>query len=263
MKREEIDQLDVVAHNSKAWDQEVKRLSPWTKPMSPEEIKEAKAGNWKLFLTPKKAVPRNWLGVIEGSDILCLAGSGGQQGSLLATLGASVTVYDASPAQLEQDRMVARREQFPILTIQGDIANLSELADESYDLIVHPCSNCFVRDIQPVWDECFRVLRHGGVLLSGFLNPIFYASDRDAQERGEFVIKHSVPYSDLKDLPEDRLVNQIEKNETIEFGHSLESQIGGQIKAGFVITGFFEDYWGVEKLDQFLPQFCATRALKQ
>lgn len=32
----------------------------------------------------------------------------------------------------------------------------------------------------PVWTECFRVLRPGGVLLAGFMNPLFYLFDHDA-----------------------------------------------------------------------------------
>ena len=40
------------------------------------------------------------------------------------------------------------------------------------DLIVHPASNLFAAYIHPIWRECFRVLRPGGRLMSGFLNPI-------------------------------------------------------------------------------------------
>lgn len=65
--------------------------------------------------------------------------------------GAQVTVFDNSPAQLEQDRLVAERENLSIELIQGDMADLSALKSESFDLIFHPCSNCFVPNIEPVW----------------------------------------------------------------------------------------------------------------
>jgi hypothetical protein len=52
-------------------------------------------------------------------------------------------------------------------------------------------------------------------------------------------------------------------NEALEFGHSLTEQIGGQLDAGFTITSMFEDSWGGEnKMDEFLPAFIATRAVK-
>ena len=46
-----------------------------------------------------------------------------------------------------------------------------------------------------------------------------------------------------------------------EFGHTLTDQIQGQIEAGFVIAGFYEDQ-GEELLDKFTDIFIATRALK-
>ena len=48
----------------------------------------------------------------------------------------------------------------------------------------------------------------------------------------------------------------------IEFGHTLEDQIGGQTDAGFMITGFYEDGWPDAKLSEYLPAFIATCAVK-
>ena len=46
------------------------------------------------------------------------------------------------------------------------------------------------------------------------------------------------------------------------FGHTLEDQIGGQLDAGFVLTGLFEDRDTDHPLAKFLPAFLATRAVK-
>ena len=56
----------------------------------------------------------------------------------------------------------------------------------------------------------------------------------------------------------------IEEGEPLCFGHSLQDQIGGQILAGFSITGFYEDYWkdDSEPLDRYIASFIATRATK-
>jgi hypothetical protein len=49
-----------------------------------------------------------------------------------------------------------------------------------------------------------------------------------------------------------------------EFGHSLETQVGGQVAAGFAITGLYEDWWSDEAtlLNRFMPTSIATRAIK-
>jgi SAM-dependent methyltransferase len=154
--------MNIREYNQAAWDQEVKRGNKWTLPVSPEVIANARKGNWHILLTPAKPVPGEWFPRIEGSDILCLASGGGQQGPILAAAGAKVTVLDNSPMQLQQDHLVAERESLNIRTIEGDMADLSMFNDESFDLIVHPVSNNFVPDVRSVWTEAFRVLQKGG-----------------------------------------------------------------------------------------------------
>ena len=194
-----------------------------------------------MVLTPNKPVPRDWFGEVAGRDILCLASGGGQQGPILAAAGARVVVFDASPRQLAQDEAVARRDGLSIVTQQGFMHDLSAFADGRFDLIFHPVSNAYAPDIAPVWRECFRVLKPGGALLAGFMNPIVYIFDADAQERGELVVRFPLPYADIVDLPPDALQRIIERDHTVEFSHTLEAQIGGQLQAGFVLTHMFED----------------------
>jgi SAM-dependent methyltransferase len=78
-------------------------------------------------------------------------------------------------------------------TVEGDMANLSMFADTAFDLIVHPCSNCFVPDVRPVWRECFRVLRPGGILLVGFTNAVRYIFDDERMVSGSLEVRHSIP----------------------------------------------------------------------
>ncbi|WP_256972878.1 hypothetical protein [Clostridium botulinum] len=47
-------------------------------------------------------------------------------------------------------------------------------------------------------------------------------------------IKYSIPYSPLSTLSEEELNKFLEEEQVLEFGHSLEQQIGGQIEAGFM-----------------------------
>jgi len=256
--------MDILKHNRKAWDAEVAKGNEWTKPVSREEIELARNGEWKIVLTPTKPVPKDWYPKLAGAKVLCLASGGGQQGPVLAAAGATVTVFDNSPKQLEQDRFVAQRDNLEIKTIQGDMRDLSCFEDESFDFIVHPCSNHCVDDISIVWKEAFRVLKKGGSMISGFSAPIMGLIDWNLADEKEILqIKYKVPYSDIEQLEKNELQKLINDNEPVEFVHTLEQQIGGQIKAGFLIAGFFEDSWGGrELLDKHTNCFVATRAIK-
>lgn len=246
---------DVREHNRIAWDALADRGDQWTVPVSCDAIEAARQGRWEIVLTPIKPVPRDWLNV-NGRQVLCLASGGGQQGPILAAAGAIVTVLDNSPKQLEADAHVAKRHGLAITTVRGDMANLEMFAAESFDIIVHPVSNCFVPDVMPVWREAFRVLRRGGCLLAGFVNPALYIFDLDvAEQTGRLEVKHPLPYSDAARPP----------GEPLEFSHTLEAQIGGQIAAGFSITGMYEDVNRAgdnNLLSQYMSIFLATRAVK-
>ncbi|MFZ2358625.1 MAG: class I SAM-dependent methyltransferase [Anaerolineae bacterium] len=256
--------MDVRAYNRTAWDRAVDEKSPWSIPVGSEAIAAARQGQWHIILTPTIPVPRAWFPEdLHGVDVLCLASGGGQQGPVLAAAGAKVTVFDNSPRQLAQDRYVAGRDGLSIRTVEGDMRDLAVFPDASFDLIVHPVSNLFVPDVRPVWREAYRVLRPGGSLLSGFLNPVTYIFDlRKADDEGVLEVKYSIPFSDLTSLSEADRQRQIDEGAALEFGHSLDDQVGGQIDAGFVIAGFYEDRWTDFVLDRHIATFMATRAVK-
>jgi SAM-dependent methyltransferase len=256
--------LDIVAHNQTAWANKVAHGNVWTRPVPHEVIERARRGDHAILLTATKPVPADWLGELTGKHVLCLAAGGGQQGPVLAALGAEVTVFDNSPAQLAADTMVAEREGLPLRSVQGDMRDLSSFGDDAFDLIVHPVSNCFVDDILPTWLECYRVLRPGGALLAGFNNPVLYIFDLEAwKSMGLLQVRYRVPHSDAEDLPPNELAERLARGRALEFGHSLTSQIGGQIAAGFVITGMYEDDdGGGDILDKHLDRYIATRAVK-
>ena len=254
---------EIVNYNRRAWDVAVQRGSEWTVPVTPQAVAAARRGQWQIILTPTKPVPRTWFPAdLTGVDVLCLASGGGQQGPILAATGAKVTVFDNSPAQLDRDREVAEREGLALRTVQGDMADLSAFDDGAFELIVHPCSNLFVPDIHPVWREAFRVLRPGGALLTGFTNPALYIFDMQLADEGVLQVRHKLPYSDITHLEPDELQRYIEDEQPLEFSHTLEDQIGGQLAAGFVLTGFYEDGWPGVALAEYMPIFMATRAQK-
>jgi SAM-dependent methyltransferase len=255
--------MDFRAYNREAWDREVERGYQWTVPFGPDVIEAAREGRWEVLLTEAKPVPRDWFSDLRGADVLCLASGGGQQGPVLAAAGANVTVLDNSPGQLGQDRLVAQREGLDLETVQGDMADLSRFADDSFDLVFHPLSNLFVPEVRPVWAEAYRVLRCGGVLLAGFLNPAVYIFDLELVDNtGEVRVRYSLPYADATSKSEEEARRQIERGDPLECSHTLEDQIGGQIDAGFVIAGFYEDRHRDDPIAAHMPTYIATRAIK-
>jgi len=249
--------MDVRAHNRRAWDAEVAAGNVWTVPVDEATVAAARRGRWEVVLTPQRPVPREWFGDLAGARILCLASGGGQQGPVLAAAGAWVTVFDNSPAQLGQDRMVAERDGLSIETVEGDMCDLSAFDDGAFDLIFHPVSNVFSQEIRPTWREAHRVLRPEGALLAGFSHPILFCFDERLEADGILQVKYPMPFSSLT-------ADQVPTgDEPMMFGHSVEDQIGGQLDAGFVLTGFYEDrHLDSDVSTLYFPAFMATRAIK-
>jgi SAM-dependent methyltransferase len=254
-------EMDIRRINRERWDKQVEYGNPWTIPCSPEVIAAARQGDWSVLLTEQKPVPRRWFPKdLHGVEILCLASGGGQQGPILAAAGANVTVFDNSPRQLEQDRMVAERDGLVIRIVEGDMRDLSTFENESFDLVFHPVSNVFCPEVRPVWREAFRVLRPKGVLLAGFDNPDIYIFDSHQAELGNFIVKYPLPFDASKLNEEDRR-QEFGEDSPLEFSHSLEEQIGGQLEAGFRLTDLYEDMQNT-LLGKYLPAYIATRAIK-
>jgi ubiquinone/menaquinone biosynthesis C-methylase UbiE len=253
--------MDIVDYNKQVWNNYVDKKVRWTLPVSGNEIENAKNGLWNIVLTPTKFVPQAWFPDLQGLKVLGLASGGGQQGPILAALGAEITIFDNSEKQLSQDRILSDRFNLNINTEQGDMCDLSRFQDESFDMIFNPCSLVFVENIDPVWKECFRVLKSNGILMTGLINPIIFQLDQDMSP---FQLIYTQPYSDLNSLPKEKLDELIKNQGTLEFGHSLTEQIGEQLRTGFLMTDFYEDNWNGEKeIDKYLPSFIATRAIKR
>ncbi|TVZ06363.1 class I SAM-dependent methyltransferase [Trebonia kvetii] len=254
--------FDPVAHNRSAWDREVESGNEWTRPVGPEVIARARAGDWSVVLIGYQPVPRDWFPAeLAGAAVLCLASGGGQQGPVLSAVGAAVTVLDNSPRQLSRDREVGAREQLAVRTVLGDMRDLSAFTDASFDVVFNPVSNVFCPELAPVWLESFRVLRPGGILMAGFMNPDIFIFDVAAlDERGELIVRHPLPFTTL-DLPDDERERSYGTG-PIEYSHSLTEQIGGQLAAGFVLTHLVEGPHHADATGRYMPGYFATRAVR-
>ncbi|WP_322173818.1 class I SAM-dependent methyltransferase [Acutalibacter caecimuris] len=231
----------------------------WGKPISHQEYLDALEGKWEMLLTPTKPVPKAWFGgPLKGKRVLGLASGGGQQMPIFAALGAVCTVLDYSPRQLESERMVAQREGYEMQVVRGNMTKPLPFADGAFDLIFHPVSNCYVQEVKPIFKECFRVLAPGGILLSGLDNGInFLFVDEDKREELSVF-----PFDPVKN-PEQR--RQLEaEGDGMQFSHTMEEQIGGQLEAGFRLVALYEDTNGAGTFhEHHIPCYLATQAVKE
>lgn len=243
--------------NAKTIDGWVESGWEWGIPIDHDAYVRALNGEWQMLLTPTHPVPRVWYPELKGCDVLGLASGGGQQMPIFAACGANCTVLDYSPKQLESERMVSEREGYSIRIVRGDMTQPLPFADASFDLIFHPVSNCYIEAVEPVWRECYRILRPGGILLAGLDNGVNFLVD-EAEER----IVHRLPFNPLRD--ETLRAECLKRDDGIQFSHTLDEQLGGQLRAGFVLTDLYEDVNGSGRLHELnIPSFVATRAVKR
>ena len=243
--------------NAKTIDNWVKKGWEWGVPIDHPVYEAAQKGVWDVKLTPTKYVPHEWFGALRNKRILGLASGGGQQMPVFAAQGAICTVFDYSEEQLKSERMVAGREQYCIEIIRGDMTKRLPFEDETFDLIFHPVSNCYVEEVIPIWRECYRVLKRPGILLAGLDNGINFLFEGDNEKE----VVNALPFNPLKNPDQMKLLEQNE--EGVQFSHTLEEQIGGQLAAGFRLTDLYEDTNGSGRLHEMnIPCFWATRAVK-
>lgn len=242
--------------NAKAITSWIQEGWEWGKPIDHQTFLNAKAGQWDVLLTPTKKVPHSWFGNLRGRRVLGLASGGGQQMPIFVALGGICTVFDYTTAQLDSEALVAKREGYSLKIVQGDMSQPLPFPDGSFDLIFFPVSNVYIEEAKPLFKECYRILAKGGALLSGLDNGINFITNDEEKE-----IIHSLPFDPLKH-PEE-MAELAAHNDGVQFSHTLDEQIGGQLEAGFHLTDLYEDTNGEGRLHELgIPTFFATKAIK-
>lgn len=238
--------------NSKVIDSWCEDGWEWGTPIDHETFVRASQGSWDIYLTPTIYVPHHWFGDLRGKKILGLASGGGQQMPVFTALGASCTVLDYSKLQCESERIVAEREGYDIEIIQGDMTKPLPFEDETFDIVFHPVSNCYVKEVRPIFKEVYRILKKGGRFLGGYDIGINYAFD-DSETR----LCHRLPFDPTKDPA---LMKELADTDSgIQFSHTIDEQVGGQLEAGFTLKEIYGDTNGYGNLhDHNITSFIAT-----
>ena len=215
---------DIAAINKRHWEKMVKEGCGYTTPwldLTVALIHQYARG--RLDSVPNSLLvmyPPSVLLDVEGKDVLCLAEGGGQQSAVFGLLGAHVTVVELAEGQLEGDRKAAAHYGYEVITIQGDMRDLSCIAGKSFDL-VYATGMCYIPDVREVYSEVARVLRTGGVYRVDFGNPVTQFVEWDGE-----VYRITKPYAEKIDRREDG---------AIEFRHYLSDIFNGLLIEGFSI----------------------------
>jgi len=84
-------------------------------------------------------------------------------------------------------------------------------------------------------------------------------------KKGVLEVKHSLPYVEYETLSKEVLEQRIRNKDMFHFSHTMETQLGGILKAGFVMTDFYEDRRPEEDGDpirHYMPSYYVARAQK-
>ena len=239
---------DIYAQVERNIDRLVETDVNWSACATPAQLQMAREGKLELLFGFDQAIPSDWVGDLRGRKVLCLAGAGGLQAPLLACAGADVTVLDLSQRMLDKDREIADRENLPIRIEHGNMCDLSRFAEDSFDLVLNPPSLFYVPEVEAVFREVYRVLRKGGSFIMSSANPIAYVCDYD-EKLGVYKAVNRMPY---------RSIDHADQGDWVEYGHTMESYIGGQLRCGFVLTGYVE-----HQMEDITELYFITKAEKR
>jgi len=229
MKRKP-DRIAIV--NKARWEEVVKEGAGCTRPyleLDVEAFRAYREGEKRVL--PKSCCDSPADGTVmataRGKDCLCLGAGGGQQSALFSLLGARVTVLDICEGQLEGDRKAAAHYGYDVITIQGDMRDLSELADESFDL-VYGTGACYIPDVHEVFVGVARILRSEGLYRADFMNPYTeFVDDTDWDGVGYRITR---PYAQRERRRPDGM---------LEFRNYLDEVFNGLLDTGFCIQRVF------------------------
>lgn len=226
---------EVYSYNEKRWEALVRANALFTRP--------------HLDLDQKTALhrldPSGRIKEVCGKKVLCLASGGGQQSAAFGILGADVTVYDISNAQLERDHEAAKHYGYSVKTIQGDMRDLKGLEENSFDIVWHPYSINFVPDAKIVFQQVAKVIKPGGIYHFMCANPFVWGMTENEWNGEGYTMKipyyeeTSFTYADQEWVFEEDTSDEIIDGPR-EYRHTLSSIINGLNKLQFMIDAVEE-----------------------
>ncbi len=176
-----------------------------------------------------------------GKNVLLLAGGGGQQSAVFSLLGASVTVIDLTPGQLEGDAAAAAHYGYSVDLIEGDMRDLSCLPSAHFDRIYQPPSIFCVPDVKQVFTGVTRVLKPGGLYFLAFSFPILQILNDICWDGEAYSVRITSPYRRGAVMEDSAGHQSLSKGVFMgEFHHLFSDIFNGLLEAGFRMRGVWE-----------------------
>jgi SAM-dependent methyltransferase len=222
---------EIAGYNVERWKALAEADALYTRPLLNLDAAAARA----------RVDPFGWLGEVEGRRVLCLAGGGGRDSVAFALLGARVTAFDLSGAQLERDRRAAAHYGLAVETVEGDMRDLSRLEAAAYDIVLHSYSLNFVPEARAVFREVARVVRPGGLYQFMCANPLVLGvGSKDWDGEGYALKRPYVEGAEVEGIDEEWVYDRGARalapvRPSREFRHGLGTLVGGLAEHGFVI----------------------------
>ncbi|MCK4758187.1 MAG: class I SAM-dependent methyltransferase [Thermoplasmata archaeon] len=222
---------EIAKKNQKFWKNNVASGDIYTRPwLDLDASTVQKFANREIEFLPEPysyIYPNYIFENIVDKDVLCLASGGGQQSAVFGLLGANVTVFDLTDEQLEGDRKAAAHHGYEITTIQGDMRDLSCFPAESFDMVYHPISLCYVPSLEEIYRQVARVLKPGGLYRVGHGNPAFWYVEEDSWDGKGYRITSPIE-GDTEDYG-------------VQFRHDFSDIFNNLVESGFVIKSVHQD----------------------
>ena len=136
----------------------------------------------------------NLLGDITGKKVLDIGCGAGQNAVALAKAGAVVSAVDFSEHQIGHARELASNKNVNIDFRVGDIRKLDAFPNSNFDLVLSACAISFVKEIDLVFGEAFRVLKRDGALILSDMHPLQYILD---EIKGGTRFNHAYPFAPI------------------------------------------------------------------
>jgi ubiquinone/menaquinone biosynthesis C-methylase UbiE len=186
-------------------------------------------------------VDRMMMTGVFGKKILLLAGGGGQQSAVFSLLGASVTVLDLTPSQLEGDAAAAAYYGYSVDLIEGDMRDLSCLPSAHFDRVYQPPSIFCVPDLKEVFAGVYRLLKPAGLYFLAFSFPILQIANDIHWDGEAYSLRIASPYRRGAVLEDSAGFMSLSKGTFMgEFHHLFSDVINGLLESGFCLRGLWE-----------------------
>ncbi|RLI56364.1 MAG: hypothetical protein DRO87_08080 [Candidatus Thorarchaeota archaeon] len=125
------------------------------------------------------------VGEVMGIRILDAGCGEGYLSRLFARRGAIVTGVDVSEKLVEISRVVAQQENVSVSFSVGDVCDLRDFADSSFDVVLSNLVLLNIPCLQRALAEFYRVLRPGGIVVFSIVHPAFNFYGPGRWELGE------------------------------------------------------------------------------